>query len=115
MAVFQRLLRFEDPAGQIFFGELRDKVPRSQQELVGLETEVFELGLLPWQKGFKLSGVRAKIAKVRENPVFCDLLSKDEHTIELNHVESLFQPYSLLTCSNPRFSALCLRCRSFSA
>ena len=72
MAVFQRLLRVEDPAGQVFFGELRDKVPTSQQELVGLEIEVFQLGLLPWQEGFKLSGARAKIDKVRENPVFCN-------------------------------------------
>jgi len=61
MAVFHRLVRFMDPAGQIFFGELRDKVPTSQQELVGLETEVFQLRLLPWQEGFKLSGARAKI------------------------------------------------------
>ncbi|KAE9380924.1 fumarylacetoacetate hydrolase family protein [Stipitochalara longipes BDJ] len=64
MAVFHRLVRFMDPTGQIFFGELRDKVPASQQELLGLEIEVFQLGLLPWQEGFKLSGARAKIEKI---------------------------------------------------
>jgi hypothetical protein len=73
MALFHRLVRFMDPADQIFFGELGDKVPISQQELVGLETGVFQPGLLPWQEGFKLSGARAKIEKVRENLVFCNL------------------------------------------
>ena len=86
-----------DPAGQVFFGELRDKVPASQQELVGLETEVFQLGMLPWQEGFKLSGARAKIEKVRENPNFCNLFTEDECTIGLNPVENSFS--ALLTAN----------------
>lgn len=70
MTVYQRLVRFEDSTGQIFFGELGDKIPVSEDDLVGLDVEVFELGVLPWQEGFKLNGARAIINKVRRNPNF---------------------------------------------
>ena len=38
----------------------------------------------------ELSGARAKIEKVRENPVFCNLFTEDECTIGLNPVENSF-------------------------
>ncbi|KAL5324123.1 hypothetical protein ACEPPN_008666 [Leptodophora sp. 'Broadleaf-Isolate-01'] len=64
MAVFQRLVRFIDVTGQIFFGDLGDKVPLSQEELQGLEVDVFVPGFLPWEEGFKMNKAKAIVEKV---------------------------------------------------
>lgn len=73
MGVFSRLCRFEDCTGQVHFGELGNKVPVSEEELVGLDVEVFELGILPWHDEFRLSGKHAKISKVFHQPTFNDV------------------------------------------
>ncbi|KAG4433723.1 hypothetical protein IFR05_010804 [Cadophora sp. M221] len=86
MAAFQRLVRFIDATGQICFGDLRDKVPLSQEDLRGMEVDVFEPGYLPWEEGFKMNTLAGpyddiEISKEAKNMDYeaelCVIIGKD--------------------------------------
>ena len=63
MARFHRLVRFEDPEGQIQHGELNSDTPWDA-DLMGIEVKLFTSGTTPWSDEFQLTGKSAKIAKV---------------------------------------------------
>jgi hypothetical protein len=63
MSKFQRLIRFEDPQGQVHYGEIGSSVEEDSR-LIGLEVSIYE-GSTPWSEDFRLIEKRAKIAKVR--------------------------------------------------
>jgi hypothetical protein len=63
--MFQRIMRFRDPHGDVYVGELGDNVLESHEDYVGLEVEVYAEGVQPWDEGFKLKGRKAVIQQVR--------------------------------------------------
>lgn len=66
MSKFQRLIRFEDPQGEVHYGELGS---RSERHLsyVGEEVNTYE-GTTPWSEDFHPTGMKAKIEKVCASP-----------------------------------------------
>jgi transcription initiation factor TFIIH subunit 2 len=61
MAAFERLVRFETPEGKTVYGNLDKEVPT--REIEGSEVEVLEGEI---GSGFKKTGGRAKVGKVRK-------------------------------------------------
>ena len=63
-ATFDRLVRFANKCGQIFYGEA-PTLAFDPSILIGEEVPVFEGGE-PWNPGFKLSGNTQTIHKVND-------------------------------------------------
>ena len=61
-STFERLVRFEDAAGAIHYGEVPAGVAWDA-ELVGVEVDIYD-GDVPWGAQFAVTGKRARIAKV---------------------------------------------------
>jgi len=61
-SAFERLVRFEDAQGNIHYGEVPSSIAWDA-DLVGEEVETYT-GETPWAVEFKLTGRKAKIAKV---------------------------------------------------
>lgn len=62
MSKFQRLIRFEDPQGQVHYGEL-DGCNVDDSGYEGLEVQTYN-GSSPWSSDFYSTGVKATIRKV---------------------------------------------------
>ena len=59
---FNRLIRFEDAAGEIKYGEV-PKETAWDANLIGLTVNLYE-GIVPWDAGFHLTKATGKIAKL---------------------------------------------------
>jgi hypothetical protein len=62
MSKFERLIRFEDPQGQVHYGDLGSSNVEGSS-YVGLEVNTYK-GSAPWSEDFHHTGQRAKIQKV---------------------------------------------------
>lgn len=60
--VFCRLVRFQDPSGQTYYGEAGTEW---KKDLRGQTVPVYDIAN-PFEESFQLSGKHAKIEKVRE-------------------------------------------------
>ncbi|TVY19602.1 Fumarylacetoacetate hydrolase domain-containing protein 2 [Lachnellula arida] len=60
---FQRLVRFENPNGKIYYGELGLEHAATEQDLIGSSVAIYK-GLSPWAEDFKLTSQKEKIAAV---------------------------------------------------
>lgn len=63
MSPFERLVRFKNPAGVTFYGEVELKETPTKETLVGASVTVYEGGD-PWDDSFKLTEKREQIAEV---------------------------------------------------
>ncbi|EPE35220.1 FAH [Glarea lozoyensis ATCC 20868] len=85
-ARFDRLIRFKNTAGQIYYGELGLECPASKETLVGMRVKVFGGGL-PWDTGFQLSSIEEEIDEIicpiPCTPIFqCVGLNYRKHVLE---------------------------------
>ena len=67
MSKFQRLIRFEDPQGQVHYGEL-DGCDIDDSGYEGLEVQTYN-GSSPWSSDFHSTGMKATIRKVRKSTI----------------------------------------------
>ena len=63
-AHFDRLVRFKNVTGQIFYGELGLDCVATKETVVGMRVRVFTGGL-PWDEQFELSSNEEEIDEVR--------------------------------------------------
>jgi hypothetical protein len=63
MSSFERLVRFKNPAGVTFYGEVELKETPTKETLVGASVTVYEGGD-PWDDSFKLTKKREQITEV---------------------------------------------------
>ena len=61
---FERLVRFKNASGKVFYGELGDLVPLKPQDLIGKEVPVFN-GTVPWSDSFGATTQVEVISEVR--------------------------------------------------
>ena len=63
MAAFNRIVRFRDRAGAVFYGEVDADKSFEQESLAGQTVPVYQ-GAQPWDKDFALTGEKRVIAEV---------------------------------------------------
>jgi hypothetical protein len=60
---FVRLVRFKNPNGHIFYGELGLEIEASRDKLIGTRVKVYG-GEVPWDEGFKITTTEEEISEV---------------------------------------------------
>ena len=62
-APFERLVRFKNDRGEIFYGELGLENTPAKEDLIGRKVQVYN-GIHPWDDDFKLLPSREEIVEV---------------------------------------------------
>lgn len=62
-APFERLVRFKNHSGEIFYGELGLDDTPTKEDLIGRKVQVYT-GIHPWDEDFKVLSSQEKIVEV---------------------------------------------------